>query len=142
MCAVNLLRKRRKMGMYDANKIIPGLIIFFALISIPIWITAASGAMAYTPEPEIVTEEEQCLESVEYMRANHMDLVVDWRETVVREGIRTWAASDGKIYNMSLTGTCLDCHSNKANFCDRCHNYVGAEPSCWNCHVVPEEEGG
>ena len=25
---------------------------------------------------------------------------------------------------MSLSNTCLDCHSNKAEFCDRCHNYA------------------
>ena len=124
--------------MYDASKVIPGLIIFFGLITLPILFTAASGKIAYTPELQIVTEEEQCVESVEYMRANHMDLLVEWRETVVREGIRTWVASDGKEYNMSLTGTCLDCHSNKEYFCDQCHNYAGIQPSCWNCHVVPE----
>ena len=124
--------------MHDASKVIPGLIIFFGLITLPIWLTAASGKIAYTPELQIVTEEEQCVESVEYMRANHMDLLVEWRETVVREGIRTWEASDGKEYNMSLTGTCLDCHSNKEDFCDQCHNYAGIQPYCWNCHVVPE----
>ncbi len=125
--------------MYDANKIIPGLIIFFCIITLPLWLTAASGKLAYAPELEIVTEEEQCVETVESMRANHMDLLVEWRETVVRTGIRTWTASDGKEYDMSLTGTCLNCHSNKAEFCDRCHDYVGGKPYCWNCHIVPEE---
>jgi len=124
--------------MYDASKVIPGLVIFFGLITLPIWFTAASGQTAYTPELQIVTEEEQCVESVEYMRANHMDLLVEWRETVVREGTRTWEASDGEEYNMSLTGTCLDCHSNKEEFCDQCHDYAGIQPSCWNCHNVPE----
>ena len=127
--------------MYDANKIIPGLIIFFCIITFPIWLTAASGKLAYAPEPQIVTEEEQCVESVEWMRANHMDLVLDWREIVVRDGIRTWVASDGKEYTISLTSTCMDCHSNKAEFCDQCHNYVGGQPDCWTCHNEPAEEG-
>jgi len=127
--------------MYDANKIIPGLIIFFALVSFPIWVTAASGKIAYVPEPEIVTGEEQCVETAEFMRANHMDFLIDWRETVVREGHRTWVSEDGREYDMSLTNTCLDCHSNKSDFCDQCHDYVGAQPDCWTCHNEPEGGG-
>ncbi len=129
------------MGMYDASKIIPGLIIFFALISYPIWVTAASGNIGYTPEPKIVTEEEQCVESTEWMRSNHMDLLTNWRETVVRTGIRTWTASDGQEYTMSLTDTCLSCHPNRADFCNQCHDYVGGGPDCWTCHNEPAEEG-
>ena len=125
--------------MYDANKIIPGVLVFLFILAFPIWVTVASGKTAYTPELEIVTDGEQCLEPAEFMRTNHMDLLIDWRETVVREGTRTWTASDGKEYEMSLSGTCMDCHSNKANFCDQCHDYVGAQPECWDCHNAPEE---
>ena len=127
--------------MYDTNKIIPGLIIFFCLLTFPIWVTAASGKTGYQPEPQIVTEEEQCVEPTDWMIVNHMDLLKSWRETVVRTGIRTWTASDGKEHNMSLTDTCLSCHPNKTDFCDQCHNYVGESPDCWNCHNVPEEGG-
>ncbi|MFC2041344.1 sulfate reduction electron transfer complex DsrMKJOP subunit DsrJ [Chloroflexota bacterium] len=127
--------------MYDANKIVPGIIIFFILLTSPIWFTAASGKTAYTPQPQIVTEEEECVQPTEWMRVNHMDLLIDWRETVVRTGNRTWTASDGQEYNMSLTNTCLSCHSNKADFCDQCHNYAGVSPECWNCHNLPEEGG-
>ena len=128
--------------MHDANKIIPGIIIFFVLLTSPLWFTAASGKINYVPNPQIVTEEKQCVEPTEWMRANHMDLLLSWREEVVRTGNRTWTASDGKEYTMSLTNTCLSCHPNKANFCDQCHNYVRVSPPCWNCHNVPEEEGG
>ena len=38
---------------------------------------------------------------------------------------------------MSLTNTCLGCHSNKAQFCDQCHNYLEVTPYCWDCHVDP-----
>ncbi len=38
-----------------------------------------------------------------------------------------------------LTGTCLTgCHTNKADFCDRCHNYAGVSVYCWECHVDPK----
>ena len=124
--------------MYDAGKIIPGIIIFFGLISFPIWATAVSGNIDYVPDLEIPADEEQCVESAEWMRANHMDLLIDWREEVVRDGARTYTATDGKEYSKSLTDTCLDCHSSKAAFCDQCHDYVAAKPNCWNCHVDPE----
>ena len=126
--------------MYDAGKIIPGIIIFLCLLSFPIWVSAASGEINYTPELNLPTDEEQCVESAEYMRANHMDMLLDWREEVVRDGLRTYTASDGKEYVKSLTDTCLDCHSPKAEFCDQCHNYVGASPTCWTCHIDPERK--
>ena len=73
------------------------------------------------------------------MRSNHMKLLNTWRDSVVREGNRSYRATDGKVYHASLTGTCLECHSNKGQFCDRCHDYAGSKPACWNCHLIPEE---
>ncbi len=124
--------------MYDTGKIIPGMVIFFCLISFPIWVSAASGNIDYTPELNLPADEEQCVESAEYMRANHMYMLTQWREEVVRDNFRTYTASDGKEYVKSLTDTCLDCHSPKDEFCDRCHDYVAARPNCWNCHIDPE----
>lgn len=125
--------------MYDSGKIIAGMIIFLLLITFPVWYNAVSGKAAYTPKLEIVTKEKQCVEPKQYMRAKHMELVDDWRLSVVRDGNRIYTASGGRTYDMSLTRTCLGCHSNKAQFCDRCHSYAGVTPDCWNCHVVPEE---
>jgi hypothetical protein len=68
-----------------------------------------------------------------------MKLLTAWRDSVVRERNRSYRATDGKVYNASLTGTCLECHSNKGQFCDRCHDYAGSKPACWNCHIIPEE---
>jgi hypothetical protein len=43
---------------------------------------------------------------------------------------------------MSLTNTCItQCHSNKAKFCDRCHDYMNVQPWCWDCHNFPKEAG-
>jgi hypothetical protein len=39
---------------------------------------------------------------------------------------------------MSLTQTCMRCHESRADFCDRCHAYAGAQPACWGCHVDPK----
>jgi hypothetical protein len=71
------------------------------------------------------------------MSANHMRLLKDWREEVVRGNDRIYTASDGRRHEKSLSDTCLSCHWEKEKFCDRCHDYVGATPYCWNCHVDP-----
>ena len=124
--------------MYNARRIIPGLIIFLGLMAAGIWYNVATGKAGHVPELDVTTKEKQCVESPEYMRAKHMDLLSDWKESAVREGNRTHVATDGKEYSISLSGTCLDCHSSKAGFCDRCHNYMGVKPSCWACHTPPE----
>jgi len=82
--------------------------------------------------------ETKCVEPAEYMRENHVDLLKRWRDSVVRDGLRTYHAKDGKEYTMNLSNTCLRCHSNKDKFCDQCHDYVKASPNCWDCHVVPK----
>jgi hypothetical protein len=69
----------------------------------------------------------------------HMDLLNEWRDDVVRKGKRIYTSPGGKKYNMSLSNTCMECHSNKAEFCDECHQYAGVDPYCWNCHIEPKE---
>lgn len=125
--------------MYDAGKILVGLIIFLVLLTSPIWYNAASGRASYVPEPKIITKAEQCVAPKDYMKANHMDLLNEWRDLVVRDGKRIYDSFDGKEYIMSLSNTCMDCHSNKSEFCDSCHDYSGVKPYCWDCHVDPEE---
>ena len=126
--------------MYDAGKIVTGLILFLGLITFPVWYDVASGAAASKPDPVIATEERQCVESTEYMRASHMALLERWRDLVVREGKTVHVAPDGERHEISLSDTCLDCHSNKAEFCDSCHGYVKVQPDCWRCHTEPEEK--
>lgn len=131
------------MKLYDKGKIIAGIMIFVILITFPFWY--GKGKTSAPPVLSIDTpaigklEEKRCLEETAFMRSNHMKLLVNWRDGVVREGNRLYTAKSGKVYEMSLSGTCLKCHSNKEQFCDRCHNYVGAKPSCWSCHIIPGE---
>jgi len=127
--------------MYDTGKILAGIIIFLGAITFPIWYDAVTGKAATKPEPKIITSEKQCVESATYMRDYHMKLLHQWRDQVVRENMHLYKGIDGKTYNISLTNTCLNCHSNKKDFCDQCHNYVGVNPTCWNCHIIPEEKG-
>jgi hypothetical protein len=126
--------------MYDSGKIIIGLIIFVGLFTSPIWYDLSHGKEALA-EPNLILpskeNQKECIQSTNYMRSYHMEMLNDWRNEVVREGKRQFVSSTGKTYNMSLTNTCLNCHSNKAQFCDQCHNYVGVSPYCWECHLEP-----
>lgn len=125
--------------MYNEGKVITGAIVFLCLVTFPVGYVLASGKWGYVPELEVISEEKQCVESAEWMRFQHPDLLVEWGNLATREGVRTYVNSRGEEYKTSLTGTCMDCHSNKAEFCDQCHNYVATKPTCWNCHNLPEE---
>lgn len=126
--------------MYDAGKIIGGLLIFLILATSPIWYNLASGKGGYSPDPKIITTEKDCVMPTDYMKAKHMDLLNDWRNTVVREGRRMHTSHTGREFDMSLSNTCMSCHSNKTEFCDDCHNYSAVgQPNCWDCHNAPEE---
>lgn len=125
--------------MYDAGKIIIGLIAFLVLITFPMWYNAVQGKAAYAPELEKPTKSDVCVRDADWMRAHHMDLLNTWRDQVVRQGIRYEQTEDGGQIERSLTNTCLNCHENKDRFCDACHTYMGVEPYCWDCHVVPKE---
>ena len=153
--------------MYDGGKIIAGLIIGIGLLLAPFFYNAGKAAKA--PEPELTSkakEAKECVAPTPYMQKNHMQLLDDWRHSVVRDGERyydsskgTWhlrvlrdiedfmadagerlyTTTVGKRYYKSLQVTCMDCHSNKTKFCDQCHNYMGVTPYCWECHIEPKE---
>ena len=122
--------------MKDKKKILAGLAIFIAAISFPFWFNLGKAAPA--PELELTAKAKaakSCVMATEYMTAEHMQLLDLWRHNVVRGGERMFVNPEGKLFNMSLSNTCLDCHSNKAEFCDRCHNYASVRPYCWDCHI-------
>ena len=121
--------------MYDAGKIIAGIIIFLIVVTFPVWYLSSTGQADYVPQLEVAGGETECIEDAEYMRENHMILLDGWRDDYVREDIRTYIASNGKEYPISLSETCLGCHTNKTEFCDQCHDYTGVKPYCWDCHI-------
>jgi len=127
--------------MSDSGKIIIGIIIFVGIFTFPFWFNRGKAS----PPPKLVvgTQEKQCVESKEFMKSSHMLLLNTWRDKVVRDGDHVYVSSTypGKKFEMSLQRTCTGCHAKKAEFCDRCHNYVEATPNCWNCHVEPKEPG-
>lgn len=132
--------------MFDKGKVLGGLAVFLCLGTFPLWYMAAQGKAAHPPDPVIYDDSQQCVESAEYMRKYHTQLLEKWRDQAVRQGDRVYVSSDNITYEISLTDTCLKCHPNKAEFCDRCHNYNNVAPNCYQCHNIPappkEASGG
>lgn len=126
--------------MHDKGKVLIGIAVFLVVVLFPIWYSAASGKAGHVPDPVIDTEGPNCVEPADWMRSHHMELLDDWRDEVVRENDRYLSDPVGRnreFTNKSLSGTCLGCHKSKENFCDACHDYVGVEPDCWDCHNLP-----
>ena len=129
--------------MYDGGKIIIGLVIFLVILTFPLY--SNFGTANIEPEPSIDTpeirklSEKKCVESKDFMRKEHMQMLDDWRDSVVRDGDTIFVNSEGKSFTMSLQNTCMKCHSNKKEFCDKCHTYMDVKPYCWDCHIAPKE---
>ena len=127
--------------MNDKKIIIAGLAIFLIIFTFPFWYNRGKAAPA--PELELTATAKlakECVRSKDYMQREHMQLLDLWRHSVVRNAERLYVSPSGKEYNMSLSNTCLDCHSNKAEFCDRCHDYASVRPYCWDCHIDNPKE--
>src|ERR1700734_312586 len=116
--------------MRDRVWIAAGLAVFVAALTLPFWLAhAGTHAAVKTPNLVLPVNQKECVAPAATMRAEHMRLLLSWREDVVRHGDRRYIAYNGKIFEKSLTGACLGCH-NKAGFCDRCHAYSGvSEPN-------------
>ncbi len=135
------------MKIYDGKYILVGLVIFIVLATFPMWFS--HGTAGPVPDPKLDTPvisqmlQKQCVLPKQEMIPGHMQLLNDWRTQTVRNEKRMYVAADGKTYEMSLQNECMKCHSNKAQFCDQCHNYAGLQqdvtPYCWNCHIAPKE---
>ncbi len=131
--------------MKDKKIIITGLVIFIIILFSPFLYNIFINAGKAQPAPELVLTEKakaakECVRSTEYMKAEHMKVLDLWRHSVVRNAERIYVNSKGQEFTMSLSNTCLDCHSNKAEFCDRCHNYASVRPYCWDCHIDNPKE--
>ena len=128
--------------IYDKGKIFLGLAIFVALVASPFWYNPVFGTGKTAP-PEVKLPADpaaKCVLPKAEMRASHMQVIYEWRETVVRGGGRTVRLADGREMKMSLSNTCLACHEGKKQFCDSCHEYLAVRPFCWDCHFDPKEQ--
>lgn len=125
--------------MYNAKAVIIGIVIFVAIFSSPFW-TGWIG-QDYTKTGVVLPAgEKECIEDTEFMRAQHMRLLDEWRDQALREENRVYeSALNGRKWVISLQNTCLKCHSNYTEFCEKCHVANSVYPYCWTCHIIPTE---
>ena len=135
--------------MKNAGKIVIGVVLGFAVFfGFPFYYNIGKANVApqlkYDTPAILQWEKEhgkkECVEPKVFMQQEHMQLLNKWRDSVVRNGDRIYLNSQGKSFPISLQNTCLNCHSNKTKFCDKCHTYLGVKPYCFSCHIVPKEK--
>ena len=117
--------------MMNSKGSIAIVIALLALLASPLLYTAVgNGLFAKAPAPQLAkaVNAKECVEPADWMRANHMKLLVHQRDLIVREG------EHNHKYHIEGCGTC---HTKRAEFCDRCHTYAGAKPECFDCHYLP-----
>jgi hypothetical protein len=121
----------------------------------------ATPVTADVPMPGIpdAIKGEQCVEDTDFMRKNHMELLLHQRDETMYKGLRT------KKHSLK---ECFTCHvvkdkdnkpltvvkdkdnkpltvSSPKHFCRECHDYAAVSIDCFQCHTsVPgnKEMGG
>ena len=137
------------MKIYNKGWIFLGIMVFVAIALFPFFNNI--GKVNAKPDPKLDTPailkweqlygKKECVESKEFMRTEHMQLLNNWRDSVVRDDNRGYISdSNHKRFDMSIQNGCMVCHSNKKKFCDECHNYMAVKPYCWDCHRAPVEK--
>jgi hypothetical protein len=96
----------------------------------------AADAGSRVPRPGVTAAHPgQCVEDVQVMRRNHMELLKHHRDRTVREGVRTVEHS---------LANCVSCHASKntgrvtgsdSAFCEGCHRYAAVKLDCFECHA-------
>jgi len=106
--------------------------VFTGIILLPVVLSLLKPLWAQEPTPFLEpadTRWENCVRDVEYMRYHHMDLLKEVRSDVIRAGLKG---------GITLAG-CGDCHHDRDQFCDRCHEKASVVLDCWGCHYYLTE---
>jgi hypothetical protein len=97
-----------------------------------------SAPAGRVPKPVIAQAQgaTKCVEPTDFMRRNHMKVLMFHRDRTMHEGIRTT--------QHSLKG-CVECHASPAtgavagakdDFCQSCHSYAAVSIDCFECHAT------
>jgi predicted CXXCH cytochrome family protein len=91
------------------------------------------------PVPEIpLGQGENCVEDTDFMRRNHMTLLMHQRDDTMVRGIRS------KQHSLK---ECVSCHAvegsdavavtfaSEKHFCRSCHDYAAVKIDCFQCHA-------
>ncbi len=117
----------------------------FALLALAAGVLAAPvAAEPRVPLPTIAKGKgDQCVEPLEVIRRDHMDILNHQRDKTTHEGVRT------KQHSLK---NCIECHASKndegqwvpvnapGEFCNSCHSYAAVSMDCFQCHATTPGE--
>lgn len=116
------------------------LALVFAFAAGSAW---AQESRVYVPSPP-KGKGLVCVMDTDFMRANHMTLLLHQRDETVQRGIRT------KKFSLK---ECVACHAvpgndgqpvsyeDPKNFCRECHDYTAVRIDCFECHASKPPSG-
>ena len=111
-----------------------------AALALPLG-SAYAGDAGWLPKPAR-GQGDKCVADTDWMRRNHMTVLMHQRNSTVHDGIRT--------KRFSLKG-CIECHAVKGaddkpvtvasskHFCRTCHDYAAVRMDCFECHASRPE---
>ncbi len=114
--------------------------VLAAILALPPGV-ARAGEPTWLPKPAR-GQGEKCVADTDWMRRNHMTVLMHQRDATVHDGIRT--------ERFSLKG-CIECHAVKGadnkpvaitspqHFCRTCHDYAAVRVDCFECHASRPE---
>jgi len=126
---------------HHASGWIAGMAVAAALAFAPSLAYAAdSAAASRVPRPALdAPQGDKCVADPDFMRRNHMKLLLHQRDATVHTGVRP--------RDTSLEG-CIACHASRqtgsvvgsnGNFCQGCHAYAAVKLDCFECHASKRE---
>ena len=88
--------------LYNAKAVTVGIVAFLVVCTSPFW--AGFGSSDYTsPKVSLPKDAKECIEDTAFMKAEHMQLLNEWRDQALRQGNRVYVAKNGKKWNISLS---------------------------------------
>ncbi len=113
-------------------------VLFLAVVALVSMVTM-TVAVSDVPRPDIPRGQgEHCVEDTDFMRRNHMTLLMRQRDETVLKGVRS------KQHSLK---ECISCHvvhgsdakpvtaSSPKHFCRSCHDYAAVKIDCFQCHA-------
>jgi cytochrome c553 len=137
------MTRRRKAGTSRAT--IALVLLTLAGLAAVAFAAEQDVATGRVPYPDIARGQgENCVEDTDFMRRNHMNLLMHQRDDTVFNGVRS------KRHSLK---ECVSCHAvqgpdsipvtvaSPEHFCRSCHDYAAVNIDCFQCHASrPEQE--
>ena len=113
-----------------------GIVIAAVALASLVGLAVTAGDVPYPDIPR--GQGEVCVEDTDFMRRNHMSILLHQRDDTVHKGLRS------KQHSLK---ECISCHAvpgadaipvtaaSPQHFCRSCHDYTAVKIDCFECHA-------